>query len=196
MGSGHVDVLGTLLGGAGDSGVRRAHPRDAATAAAVQVRAWQAAPGLVSPPDVADVTDQWRTALDLPTTLAWVAVTGEGTVVGAAVADLHEGEGELLALDVDPAARRRGHGSRLLAAVAEHLADAGASTLTTWILLDDEARARFFRSAGFAPDGARTTLADEGGRQVRLTRLATRLAGPASESTDDGAASSPAAPRP
>jgi ribosomal protein S18 acetylase RimI-like enzyme len=186
----HIDVLGIRTGEATPS-VRRAAPGDAAAVADIQRRCWQRSYGHLAPaPDSGDTADQWRAALATGETLAWVACTG-GTVVGVALADTTPEEvaaardardgstqpasAELVVLDVDPSAQRVGHGSRLLTAVADHLRAGGVALLHTWVLLDDVPRVRFLKSAGFAPDGARRTLADEQGNEVRLTRLATRL---------------------
>lgn len=62
---------------------------------------------------------------------------------------------EILTLAVDPDFTRSGHASRLLAAVSDIT---GAPSLRVWVAAGDEARIRFFESAGFAPAGLRRTL--------------------------------------
>lgn len=62
---------------------------------------------------------------------------------------------EILALAVDPDFTRSGHASRLLAALVDITQ---APSLRVWITAGDEARIRFFESAGFAPAGLRRTL--------------------------------------
>lgn len=177
MPSRHDDVLG-LRSPASEAGVRRAGPADAEAAAAVQRRCWVALSHLTPPPDHAEVVESWRSGLSDAQLPAWVALSG-ATVVGVGLAGpVVAGEAELLALDVDPSHRRQGHASRLLAAITDHLVADGATLLQTWVLLDDEPRVRFLRSAGFAPDGARQVRSDDEGRQVRLTRLVTRLTDP------------------
>ena len=60
--------------------------------------------------------------------------------------------GAILALEVEPARQRVGHGSRLLAAAVDTLREDGADQVHTWVLDGDEARARFLASAGLGPD--------------------------------------------
>jgi GNAT superfamily N-acetyltransferase len=90
-----------------------------------------------------------------------VAVDGvPGEVVGYAAIgpcadpDADAVTGELLALEIDPALTRKGHGSRLMAAAADHARAAGISTWVTWCPLADEARRAFLQAAGWGPDSA------------------------------------------
>lgn len=62
---------------------------------------------------------------------------------------------EILALEVDPDFARSGHGSRLLAAMVDIVHPA---TLRVWVGAGDDARVRFYQSAGFAPAGLRRRL--------------------------------------
>ena len=57
---------------------------------------------------------------------------------------------------VEPRFCRSGHGSRMLAAVADLVGGA----MRVWIDARDEARQRFFSSTGFAPAGAGRTIGD------------------------------------
>lgn len=175
MGHHRDDVLGGLLAPGDAPSVRRAGPADADAAAHVQHRSWSSGYAHLAPaPALGDLAADWGRALADAATLAWVALAGS-TLVGVASAVVDGEEAEILALDVDPAHRRHGHGSRLLAAVADHATGSGATLLVTWVLLDDEPRVRFLRSAGLAPDGARRTVEDDAGRRVRLTRLVAAL---------------------
>ncbi len=70
---------------------------------------------------------------------------------------------EVVALEVDPMHQRRGHGSRLLAAVVDTSRADGAEEVQVWVHVDDAARADFFRGAGFDTDGARRRRAVDGG---------------------------------
>ncbi len=63
---------------------------------------------------------------------------------------------DILALEVAPDFARSGHGSRLLAALADLT---GAPNLRVWITAGDDPRVRFFQSAGFAPAGVGRRLA-------------------------------------
>ena len=62
---------------------------------------------------------------------------------------------QILALEVDPQRRGRGHASRLLAAIADLAGAEGVPGLVVWLLGEDQARLRFFQEAGFAPVGLR-----------------------------------------
>ena len=81
--------------------------------------------------------------------------------------------GEVTVLAVHPDARRQGHGSRLLNASVDLLAEAGAESVTLWLLTDDESTRAFLAASGFAPDGAfRDRVVSPDGdtlREVRLT---------------------------
>ncbi len=67
-------------------------------------------------------------------------------------------DAELYELCVDPGQTGRGHGSRLLNAVADTVADDGFHTLCAWALESDTTRRGFLASAGWTPDGARRQL--------------------------------------
>jgi ribosomal protein S18 acetylase RimI-like enzyme len=73
---------------------------------------------------------------------AWV-LTDSGTVAGFAVAARKSpGGAEILWIAIDAARRRRGHGTRLLGHVLDHLADAGISVVEAKTL---------DRSSGYRP---------------------------------------------
>ena len=63
---------------------------------------------------------------------------------------------QIYELVVEPRFCRSGHGSRMLAAVADLVGGA----MRVWIDARDESRQRFFSSAGFAPAGAGRTIGD------------------------------------
>lgn len=67
-------------------------------------------------------------------------------------------DAELYELRVHPEYTGRGHGSRLLNAVADTVAQDGFHALSTWVLEADTALRGFLASAGWAPDGARREL--------------------------------------
>lgn len=148
---------------------------------------------VLPPPLVAALTpdvlgEAWRTAVTCPPTprhRVHVAV-GDGIVAGfvasaplppvavteadVAGAALDPGSVvpqpdvvELVALEVHPLHQRRGHGSRLLAAVVDTSRAEGVDEVHVWVHVDDAARADFFRGAGFDADGARRRRAVEGG---------------------------------
>ena len=175
--------------------VREARLSDAAEFAAVQHRAWTAASaelGLPGAPELSHIERGWERAITVPPSKrhhSWVAVevgAADSRVVGvAAVApasdpDLDDETAiELVLLTVDPSARRRGHGSRLLTAAMHSARDAGEPEAVAWLASADDATRQFLEGAGWAADGAFRTLADgdeTDGGQLRQLRLATSLA--------------------
>lgn len=169
------------------SWVRAAHPGDAAALGALQVRAWfanhAAALGAQAPLlDPTAIGARWAEAITAsPSPRHHVLVAdSDGTVVGfAALAPLAGDPAqpapapepgrpvtEILALEVDPGHSREGHGSRLLAACADIAREEGATSVLTWVLEDDGARAGFLTGAGFSRSSTSRRL-DVGGRSVR-----------------------------
>lgn len=179
-----VDVLGAR---AADASVRPAVAADLGAIGAVHARAWRSAYADVLPGDVlaalhpAALGRAWTPAVTEPPSPGHrvvVACSGP-TVVGFAAVDPG---GELVALHVDPAHQRRGHGSRLLSAGVDHLRGAGAALLVAWCPLPDSARRAFLVSAGLAPDGAWRELEVPGAtRGLREVRLVARLEASAGE---------------
>jgi GNAT superfamily N-acetyltransferase len=181
------------LTGTADVSVRPARPDDAAEVARVQVVTWRTAYRRVLPASVLDdwdaeaATASWRAAVESPPTPGHgvlVALDGQ-TVVGFAAfgtAELTGGErphaagptSELSTLLVEPRWGRRGHGSRLLAAVTDIARAGGAARLQTWLLEDDRVSAGFYESTGWAPDGWARTL-ETGAEPLREIRWHTLL---------------------
>jgi ribosomal protein S18 acetylase RimI-like enzyme len=82
-------------------------------------------------------------------------------------------DAELYELHVLPSADDEGHGPRLLAAVADTLAEDGFRSACTWALSGDSPRLSFLETAGWAPDGAHSNL--DMGVKVHVVRLHTLL---------------------
>jgi GNAT superfamily N-acetyltransferase len=156
------------VGGA-DRSVRVGWVADAAAMATVQVRAWREGQARLLPSSLSDALDldattaAWSRALRRPPSARHRVLVAleHGDVVGfcalipAADPDAHPGrDAEMTVLAVDPAHQRAGHGSRLLAAVADTARADGFSRVTTWVLAQDDALRSFLVSAGWAPDGA------------------------------------------
>ncbi len=185
------------LTGTAEVSVRPAAPADAADIARVQETAWQAMTAAVLPPAVLDSWDEaaaaarWGTAITSPPTPGHgvLVAVDDGRVVGFAAyapAELGPDErphpagpaSELAVLLVEPRWGRRGHGSRLLAAVADLTRSTGVARLQTWVAEADAVTGGFLASAGWDRDGWVRTL-DAGGVPLRETRWHTLLEGAA-----------------
>jgi ribosomal protein S18 acetylase RimI-like enzyme len=177
-----------------DASVRSARPQEAEAMGRVQLDEWRAAYAGILPAEVLDaltaetLAGQWRAAVEDPPTprhRVLVALDGD-TVVGFAALgpatdpdrdpQLHA---ELYALVVGPSAQHMGHGSRLLAATAEHLRADHFTTAVAWIPAADEALIGFLVKAGWAPDGSQQELdmRGDGSATLRQVRLHTDLTG-------------------
>ncbi|WP_212755365.1 GNAT family N-acetyltransferase [Flexivirga aerilata] len=100
--------------------------------------------------------------------------TVDGTTRGQGTTD-----GEIFALAVDPAHRGSGHGSRLLNAAVDTLRAGDFTSVTAWLLADDEATRAFAEAAGLRPDGAyRDRVVSADGRTAREVRLVAGIEGP------------------
>jgi GNAT superfamily N-acetyltransferase len=179
--------------GTAEVSVRPARPGDAPAVARVQAVTWRTAYRAVLPPEVLDSWDEaaaaeaWRASIAAPPTpLHGVLVAVErNVVVGFAAhgpAELGGEEhphpagpsGEVTTLLVEPRWGRRGHGSRLLAAVTDLARAGGTARLQVWLPEPDAVSAGFFESAGWARDGWVRTL-DTGGTPLREVRWHTLL---------------------
>ncbi|MBA3251125.1 MAG: GNAT family N-acetyltransferase [Geodermatophilaceae bacterium] len=168
-----------------DASVRPARAADAAEIARVQLSTWRTAYGGHLPVDVLAATDQdragqlWRTAIEAPPGPGYhvfVAVEGD-TLVGFAGLepdDERADAGLVTTLLVQPRWGRRGHGSRLLAAVVDHARADRRTALQAWVLERDTASVGFYESAGWARDGWVRTLEPDG-TAIREIRLHTTL---------------------
>jgi GNAT superfamily N-acetyltransferase len=173
-----------------DAGVRPARPADAPALGRVHARAWAAGYRELLPAaaDEAQLAEAWASAVTAPPSprhRVLVATAGDRVVGFAALApspdadaageqDGAGADAELLVLLVDPDAVGQGHGSRLLNASADVLADSGTHRLRAWVPEPDVDRQRFLAGAGFAADGATRVLDATGDgtttlREVRLT---------------------------
>jgi len=180
--------------GTADASVRPAIAEDAPEIARIQVVTWRAAYRSVLPAAVLDDWDAdaatltWQIAVTTPPTPGHGVLVAleRNTAVGFAAfgpAELGEGETpdragptvEISTLLVEPRWGRRGHGSRLLSAVADIARSGGAARLQTWLLEEDHVSAGFYESAGWGRDGwARTLDADDAPlREVRWHALLT-----------------------
>ena len=155
-----------------DASVRVARAADAPAIGAVQLRAWRSSyPDLLPAATLANLTAPdlaagWQTAVTSPPSArhavlvacAGPIVVGLGAVGPSGDGDAAPTDAELVALEVDPAHQRLGHGSRLLAAVADTAREHGFTALRAWVPASDDARRAFLESAGMRPDGGRRRL--------------------------------------
>jgi GNAT superfamily N-acetyltransferase len=169
--------------------VRRAQPEDAAAVARVQLVTWRTAYRALLPASVLDAWDEqgaldaWTDAIGAPpgpdhgvlVALESADVVGVAAFAPAGTPD-DEPAAELTTLLVEPRWGRRGHGSRLLAAVADLAVATGTARLQVWLPEQDAVSAGFFESAGWARDGWLRTL-DTGGLPLREVRWHTLLHG-------------------
>jgi GNAT superfamily N-acetyltransferase len=179
-----VDLPLLRLTGSADVSVRPAAPDDAPSIARVQQVTWQTAFADVLPRSVLDSWDDegvaatWRAAITAPPTAGHTVLVAvdAGSVVGFAATAPAEQAREVTVLLVEPRWGRRGHGSRLLAAIADLARAAGATTLTTWLPEQDTVTSRFLETTGWAPEGG-VRLLESGDDVVRQLCWHTRLDG-------------------
>ncbi|MGY2003931.1 N-acetyltransferase family protein [Blastococcus sp. SYSU DS1024] len=165
------------LTGSADVSVRPARAEDAAAIARVQGVTWRTAYRAVLPAEVLDgwdeatVTEAWRSAVTAPPSVGHrvLVAVEQGAVVGFAAVATGPETAEISTLLVEPRWGRRGHGSRLLAAVTDLAAADGTARLEVWLAESDRASADFYESAGWAPDGWARTL-DTGEAPLRELR--------------------------
>jgi ribosomal protein S18 acetylase RimI-like enzyme len=173
--------------------VRLAWPSEAGAIADLQRRVWSSGlPAEVAETVLAGVTAEemttaWHQAVSRPPQARYrvlVAVeqdrvVGYATTVPAQDPDADAAtDGEIQELAVDPVARHRGHGSRLLNACADTLRADGFVRARCWVATQDDAARRFLTGAGWAVDGSSREIGSEDAdlrlEQVRLhTELAT-----------------------
>ena len=173
-----------------DVSVRVAWADDAEAIAAVQLRTWPTLYGDLVPAEAfpsgpeaeAAAAQAWRESLNKPgdarnrvlIALERNRVCGFA-ITGAAVDPDCDpvADAELRELTVDPGERGKGHGSRLLQAVADTMVADRFTRAVTWVGASDDATRGFLTSGGWDADSAHRELQlDETGdvrmKQVRL----------------------------
>ncbi|MFN8044842.1 MAG: GNAT family N-acetyltransferase [Dermatophilaceae bacterium] len=190
MGTDHPHPHEHERGPLADASVRRARVSDAPAIGVVQATVFTEAYAAVLAPEVIALFEPvafaraWRDSLESPPEGAhalFVALAGAQVVGLAAVGPSQDADdpgdaGEVTVIAVHAAARRQGHGSRLLNAGADHLRAAGAASLAVWVPLHDEGTRQFLAGAGLAPDGAfRDRVVSPDGQVLREVRLACTL---------------------
>jgi ribosomal protein S18 acetylase RimI-like enzyme len=171
--------------------VRPGRPGDAGEIARIQVATWRIAYRRLFPRHIlADLDEEefaatWRDSIMAPPTdrhRVLVAVEQSsassyvvGFIASGPADDLAAPSvAEITELLVEPRWGRRGHGSRLLAAAADHWRDDEFTAAVAWVFDQAPATGKFLGSAGWAPDGAKRAL-DVDDLLVPQTRYATLL---------------------
>ena len=134
---------------------------------------------------VEEMTQAWHQAIARPPQARFrvlVAVeqdrvVGYATTVPAQDPDADPTlDGEVQEFAVDPPARSRGHGSRLLNACADTLRADGFGHARWWVSTQDDALRRFLTAAGWAADGSSREIgAEDGAVRLKQVRLHTDL---------------------
>jgi GNAT superfamily N-acetyltransferase len=174
--------------------VRLAWPAEAAAIADVQRRVWTAelapdvAAEVLSGVSAAEMTTAWHQAIARPPQARFrvLVAVEESRVVGYATTvpggdpdAVAATDGEVQEFAVDPPARRRGHGSRLLNACADTLRADGFSRARWWVASTDDDLRRFLTGAGWAADGSSREIGSEDvDVRLRQVRLHTDLSPP------------------
>ena len=125
----------------------------------------------------AEADDWWikliKKSADHPHDVLLVAEVA-GDAVGMLFGRLNEGELlDVGSMWVDPEARRKGIGRRLLATAVEWGVSAGAQHAELWVTRDNTAAWRLYEQAGFAPTGETEPLRH--GSELMVERLVTEL---------------------
>jgi GNAT superfamily N-acetyltransferase len=163
--------------------VRPARPEDAAEIARIQLSTWRSSYRRMFPPhvlanlDEAFLTRGWSEAIEsAPSARHRVLIAVEQSdastaVVGFAAAGpadeqalapeeppLADDVAAITELLIEPRWNRRGHGSRLLAAVVDLWREDGFATAVAWAYEQDKVMQKFLASAGWETDGAGRAL--------------------------------------
>lgn len=175
-----------------DVSVRPARSADIAEIARIQVETWHFSYADVLPAEalagltVEAATAAWQPAITSPPSgvhHVLVAVEGEWTVGFTAFGpadDLQPEDQEpettvaVGPLIVEARWRRRGHGSRLMAATVDLARTDGMTRAVAWVPETDNGTREFLVGAGWAPDGLVRAL-DTGASELREQRLGVSL---------------------
>lgn len=129
--------------------------------------------------DAGAFADVWRQAITRPPSARHrvLVALDEGTVAGFAATspsedpDAEPSDGEVVAFHIDPGALRRGHGSRLVAAVADTLRADGFTHARIWLITADDDFRAFLESAGWGADTATRTIDLTGDESATLKQI-------------------------
>ena len=105
--------------------------------------------------------EQWRRELEEPRRLC-LGLAANGSLLGLACGWLVADELHITAIAIDPAARRRGHGGRLLAALLQRALQEGAAHATLEVASDNAAAVALYARSGFRTAGTRSRYYSNG----------------------------------
>ncbi len=171
--------------------MRLAWPAEAAAIADLQRRVWDAelpaevAAQVLAGVSAEEMTSAWHSAITRPPQARFrvLVAVEESRVVGYATTVPGQDpdadpatDGEVQEFAIDPPARSRGHGSRLLNAAADTLRADGFLRARWWVGTTDDTLRRFLTAAGWAADGSSREIgSDDVDVRVRQVRLHTDL---------------------
>lgn len=138
--------------------VRTAYPDDAAAIARVHVASWRSTYRGLLPDDFLTslsepgYAERWRRTLSDGSSLVYVAESAQGVIGFASGGRERAGEdgysGELYAIYILEEAQGRGHGRRLVQAVAGGLRELGLTNMIVWVLRENAPARRFYERLG------------------------------------------------
>jgi len=162
--------------------VRQVHPDEWATLRDVRLDALADAPGAFSSTlgrEAGRTEADWRSRISAcPWFLAWRGGQPAGLVGmfpeqgGAGHPDWH-----LVSMWVRPDARGTGLAERLVSAVVERAAAAGAARVTLWVAIGNDRARSFYLRMGFTPTGTRRMYPRDGAADLDEEELARALGG-------------------
>lgn len=167
--------------------VMPATPTDAEDIARISVRGWQAAyRGLMAADFLAGLSVErrsatWRQTIESGRDRILVARADDGSALGfsccaaARDEDTPPGAAELIALYLDPAAWRQGHGRRLWQASRDDMVARQHSAMTVWVLAGNARAIAFYQAVGFTIEPGRVKTLIVGGAPIDEQRLQQRL---------------------
>lgn len=145
--------------------IRQPDRDDADAMGHVHVRAWQGAYRSIMPDDyldglrAEDRASMWRRQIDATGGGGLLIVAINGGVVGFAAFGRCQDdgaspeEGQLYAINLDPAHWAKGLGRLLLRAVTDELVRQGFKSLVLWVVPDNTRARRLYESEGWTVDG-------------------------------------------
>lgn len=149
--------------------IRRAEISDASEIARIHVETWRIAYAEIVPSsylarlDKEERAKSWANKLSDPNEEARVAVLADGSIAGwtsfGPSRDNDDKEaGEVYAIYVDQSHWGQGTGRTLLTDAILHLGRKGYSSVSLWVLEENQRARRFYEKAGFDLDGASKSI--------------------------------------